>query len=257
MVDKAEIVVAMPVFNEAEGIREFLEEIALVFYPIKITFVVVDDASTDLTQNQLENFMQNRDIQMRVIKNSNNLGHGPSTIKAIDNAISLGSRYVMTVDGDGQFKGSEMRKMFDFQVKNNYQVVEGVRTNRNEPVFRKTTSMCTRFLVFMRSHKFPQDANTPLRVYKTDCLLQIRNELGSDYLTPNLHISACIRSKKFDYQYGAFNVQSLPRRGSVKTGTMWRSKRQRLPSKRFLQFMVKATRQWIATSKFLGLYLQN
>jgi glycosyltransferase involved in cell wall biosynthesis len=257
MVNKAEIVVAMPVFNEAEGITEFLEEIASNFYPIKIAFVVVDDASTDSTQSQLENFMQNGNTQMRVIKNSNNLGHGPSTIKAIDNAISLGSPYVMTVDGDGQFKGSEMRQMFDFQVKNNYQVVEGLRTNRNEPVFRKITSMCTRLLVFMRSHKLPQDANTPLRVYETDRLLQIRKELGSDFLTPNLHISQCIRSELFDYQYGTFNVQSLSRRGSVKTGTMWRSKRQRLPSKRFLQFMIKATRQWIATSKFLGLHSQN
>ena len=257
MNDKVEIVVAMPVFNEVEGIAEFLTEIESNFHPIKIAFVVVDDASTDSTVSRLDEILQSGKTQLSLVRNSKNLGHGPSTIRAIDKAISLDPSYVMTVDGDGQFYGLEMRQLYDFQTNNNYEIVEGLRTNRNEPKFRKITSMCTRLLVLLRCHKLPQDANTPLRIYTKDRLLQIRKELGSDYLTPNLHICAFIRTKKFDCHYGVHNVQSLPRRGSVKTGTMWQSRRHVLPSKRFMQFTVKAAWQWIGTSKIWRIHSRH
>jgi glycosyltransferase involved in cell wall biosynthesis len=251
MNEKVEIVVAMPVFNEAEGIVEFLEEIESSFASINIAFVVVDDSSTDATLSQLERIVINGRSQLHVHRNIKNLGHGPSTLIAIDNSISINPSYVMTVDGDGQFHGNEMRKLFDYQKDHNFEIVEGLRTNRNEPMFRRITSLCTRLLVFFRSHVLPQDANTPLRIYKIDQLVGIRKELSRGLLTPNLHISAFIRSKRYKCRYGTFNVRSLPRRGLIKTGTMWRSRQQMLPSKRFIQFTIKATWQWISTSKYL------
>jgi dolichol-phosphate mannosyltransferase len=251
MNEKVEVVIAMPVFNEAEGIVDFLKEIESSFSSVNLAFVVVDDSSTDATLSRLERLELDGRIQLHIHRNSNNMGHGPSTLRAIDSAISVKPSYVMTVDGDGQFHGNEMRKLFDFQKDHNFEIVEGLRTNRNEPMFRRITSICTRLLVFFRSHVLPQDANTPLRIYKIDQLVGIRKELDSGLLTPNLHISALIRSKEYECRYGVFNVQSLPRRGLIKTGTMWRSRQQILPSKRFIKFTIAATWQWISTSKYL------
>ena len=250
MSEKLELVVAMPVFNESEGIIEFLNEIRSNFIPLKIGFVLVDDDSTDSTATEIEEFIKLGGISVRLVKNETNVGHGPSTIKAIDEALMMDTLFIMTVDGDGQFHGHEMRQLYECLIENDFEVMEGVRMARSDPMFRKITSFATRLLVFLRCHKFPKDANTPLRIYKSSKLFHVRNELGTGCLTPNLHISSFIRSRNCSVRLGTMNVHSIPRRGLISTGTMWKSRRQSLPSKRFIKFLMNSTWQWITTSSF-------
>ena len=48
------VVVAMPAHNEGEGIGEFVTEIADAFHDLDISFVVVDDVSSDDTVSILK-----------------------------------------------------------------------------------------------------------------------------------------------------------------------------------------------------------
>ena len=252
MTSQNEVVIAMPIYNESEGIVEFLTEIQAAFSSLNLEFVLVNDASTDQTVIKVEEFIKATLTPVKLISNSTNLGHGPSTIRGIDAAIQTGRAIVMTVDGDGQFLGSDMRRLFNLHQESGYSVSEGIRTDRTDPLFRKLTTALTRLLVFCRCHRMPKDANTPLRVYSRVELISIRNVLDADLLTPNLHISALVRDKKFGFKLGKLKVRSLPRRGINSTGTMWQSGKQLLPSKRFLGFAVKSFKQWLFTSRLRG-----
>ena len=247
-----ELVVTMPVFNESEGIVDFLTEICAEFNGTKFALVLVDDASTDDTFAKTQEYFAGKPLAHKVHRNSKNEGHGKSTIIGIDLALTFEASIVLTIDGDGQFIASEVRELFHLFQKGDYAVIEGVRRKRDEPFFRRATTAVTRMLVFVRSHNLPKDANTPLRIYKRPTLLNIRANLSDDLLTPNLHISAFVRSKNFSEKIGEESVTSTPRRGSNPVGTMWKSKVRKLPSKRFIRFSIEAISQWLRTSKLIN-----
>ena len=94
------IVVAMPAYNEAEGIPEFLHEISVAFSGLDLQFVVVDDCSADGTANVVKDLGL---PGMHALRNEVNSGHGPSTLRALQEALDLGGDIIVAVDGDGQF----------------------------------------------------------------------------------------------------------------------------------------------------------
>ncbi len=236
------VVVAMPAHNEGEGIGDFITEIADAFHDLDISFVVVDDESSDDTVSILKTLDKNIKPEITVISNEANLGHGPSTLAALKFATNLGSEYVIAVDGDGQFLGSEIRELFDRSSASDQFVGEGVRTKRTDPLFRKITTNLTRILVGARCKVLPADANTPLRVYPHSYLSELITALPSYLLTPNLYISAHARMSSLDVV--EVKVTSLPRRGTSATGTMWKARTNLLPSKRFIKFCFNASKQW-------------
>ncbi len=243
---KFSVAIAMPAHNEGEGIEEFITEIAEAFNGVQVSFVIVNDVSSDDTVSILNSLNLKLEPEIRVVSNQTNLGHGPSTIRALKSAANLKTNYVIAVDGDGQFLGSDIRRLFDTVSALEGQVGEGIRTQRTDPMFRKITTQLTRILVGIRCKKYPIDANTPLRVYPRTYLLELLNTLPSDLLTPNLHISAHARLSPLAVV--EVKVTSLPRRGISASGTMWKARTNLLPSKRFTKFCFSAASQWFTVS---------
>ena len=112
-VTKPSVAVAIPAYNEAEGIAEFLREIdqALESHVDELRLVVVDDASTDETAPVLEQLRSELHASLDVLSNVRNLGHGPTLMTAYHHALEEEPDYVLQVDGDGQFQGSDLRRM--------------------------------------------------------------------------------------------------------------------------------------------------
>ena len=73
------IAIVMPAFNEAEGIRGFVDEIREHVTPLaaRVTFVVADDRPTDGTAASLAN-LDDVDVQTQPV----NRGHGPTALAA-------------------------------------------------------------------------------------------------------------------------------------------------------------------------------
>jgi glycosyltransferase involved in cell wall biosynthesis len=229
----------MPAFNEGEGIKGFLLEIRAVFHD-SINFIVVDDRSTDDTFAKLNNFSQ--EITVEIIQNDQNLGHGPSTLRALQAGLDSGCDTIIAVDGDGQFSAEEIFGLYEFFSVNNFDVAEGVRRIRlNEPWFRSSASFFTRQIVRMKSNRMPQDANTPLRIYKAECLEKLFDKVVPLALTPNLMISIVCRIS--DMSIGEFHVTFFPRRGSSSVGESWNQKFRVMPSSRFLKFCIHSVIQ--------------
>ena len=232
-------IVCMPIYNENYGLLNFLEEFNQIEDLQEI--IIINDASTDNSIQLLSSVQFS--FKITLLSNKINLGHGPSTLKALSLASSSEFEIIVAVDGDGQFKVSDILKLVNILRSEDYDVVEGVRKFRNEPFFRKFSTFATKMLVFIRSLSWPSDANTPLRIYKKQALLKILNLIPKNLMTPNIYISSVTR--KYKLKFVEVPVRSLPRRNTDSTGTMWgTAKVNFLPTKRFLVFCIRASKQW-------------
>jgi dolichol-phosphate mannosyltransferase len=235
------LAIVMPVFNEEAGVTEFLDEIVGSMQGLELSLIVADDCSTDRTRDVLEALAAR--LPLTLLPGSRNMGHGPTTLRALRAGLDLDPDVVVAVDGDGQFTGTDIRTLIDLLLASDADIIEGVRCGRGDPLFRRATSWTTRSLVQARSHVRPDDANTPLRVYRPRALERLLSIVPADAMTPNLLISSLSRS--WGLTVMEVPVASLPRRGGDHAGSTWRARRKSLPSKRFMEFCVRAGRQWV------------
>jgi len=242
--------VAMPAFNEAEGIGGFLEELNTELAPWQPAFTVVDDCSSDETSQAVADVAA-LGVAAVALRNAVNRGHGPSTLRALSAGLDSAAPFIIAIDGDGQFAASDVRRVLETLIESDStDIVEGVRVNRNDPWFRKSVSFATQFLVWSKTREMPPDANTPLRAYRRDALASVLSRVPGDAMTPNLLIS--VLSRKGPLTTRQVAVTALPRRGTSEVGTTWGRGSRLLPSKRFMRFCLDAGRQWFATTPRQG-----
>ena len=233
----------MPVFNEADGIYNFLKELENIEQLKEI--IIVNDASTDQTIAVVNDIFNYRK-QITIITNKENLGHGPSMLKALRAGLSTKYEIIISIDGDGQFFSNDVEKIFNFITENEFvDIVEGVRVSRNDPLFRKIVSFFTQTLIFLRTGIFPLDANTPLRAYRVSSLKVVLSELPEKLFIPNLFISLISRKRYLNIR--EIKVVSRSRLGNSVAGTSWNSKKGWLPSKKFIIFCTRAIWEWLTT----------
>lgn len=237
------LAVVMPVFNEAEGIAEFIHELDAHLASFHAVYFVVDDHSSDSTPEILKELVLRFGSKLQVIRNERNLGHGPSTVTALKLGVSAGREFVLSVDGDGQITGSDARRLVEAISSTNCEVAEGVRLMRREPMYRKVVSMLTKLLVWIRSGVLPRDANTPFRIYRNSVISHILESIDISGSTPNLKISEICRRNQLHIKQ--LEVVWRPRRASSSTGTMWGPRRTVLPSRKFVAFCLKAGFEWV------------
>lgn len=237
---KIDIVITMPVFNESDGILEFLTEVEKVFGNYEFAICIVDDKSTDDTLSLIQNYALKKP-NIHVIPNHVNIGHGPSTYLALKNALDLNPKFILAVDGDGQFIASEMLNYFESANNSSFDYCEGIRIQRNDQWFRKLITLGTRFLVLVKSGKIAKDANTPCRIYSAARLKAILFQIPPSSLIPNLLISIYVRKKNLTiYQY---KLRNISRRGISAQGSTWGKKMKIMPNKKLLKFCLNATKE--------------
>ncbi len=233
------VTICMPAYNESEGIAEFLREIEDELSAYQTKFIVVDDCSSDDTAD----VARASSSSIEVIRNNENLGHGPSTIRGLTHAFENDTPWVLSVDGDGQVLGADLRLILDVATAGGYDVVEGVRSTRDDPAYRRLASLMTRILVRARCGVVPADANTPVRCYRREALGALLSDLPHNVMTPNLFISSRTRSAGLRSEETLINW--IPRRGSDQASVTWQSRTHVIPSRRFGKFCINATIQWV------------
>lgn len=236
-------VVVMPAFDEADGITGFLTEILDAFESVHVSIRIIDDCSSDGTAHGVAE-LASRGLPVHVTSNRANLGHGPSTVAALREGLASGAEVVVTVDGDGQFLGRDIAAVARAVVPGGRMVVEGVRTVRSDPLYRRVVSLGTRALVRVACGVTPEDANTPLRGYPREVLNGLLSRLPSEPMVPNLMISALTRADGI--RVLQIPVRSMPRRGASTVGTSWGGIGRMLPSRRFIRFCRAAITDWRA-----------
>jgi glycosyltransferase involved in cell wall biosynthesis len=233
------------VFNESDGIKEFLFELNQYLSDFDAVFIVVNDCSTDGT-GEILSTLKHSGFPIQIISNSRNFGHGFSVMAGLRHAASQGFSTIVTCDGDGQFLGSDIRSLV-LSNRESGLMTEGVRIGRSDPIFRTTLSLIIRLLVWMSTFKLPRDANTPLRVMTISDLNLFLDHLHSDCKIPNLAIGAFARAKK--RRIVELDVESIPPRRRPGFEDHWKMKSRLFPSKKFIFFSITALSSWIKVAK--------
>ncbi len=217
---KPTVAVAIPAYNEAEGIAEFLTEIdeALRGGTSALTLVVVDDASSDGTAEVLEALRPRLRARLDPIRSPVNRGHGPTVLTAYHQALAHHPDFVLQVDGDGQFRGSDLRRVLVL-LADEAHAVSGVRRFRQDPWFRMAMTRLLRLYVRAGFGIAARDPNCPLRGYEADVLAAQLALLPRDCLIPNLYLT--VIAARQGLALLEVDVSHRVRRGSATTGSSW------------------------------------
>ncbi|GAA5147369.1 hypothetical protein GCM10025768_07300 [Microbacterium pseudoresistens] len=226
------LTIVMPAYNEAEGIRGFIEELREHVAPLaeRLSFVVADDRSTDDTAVVLSD-LPDVDVQTQPA----NRGHGPTALAAYQAGIALSPDALVHIDGDGQFLGHDVARLVAALEATGADVVHGVRGGRTDPWYRKALTAAVGLLVAASCGRRVPDVNTPLRGYRPAAAETLVDAVPADALVPHVHFSLAEARGGFLVRY--VRVASIPRRGASASGTMWgRGAGLRLPPKRLRVF---------------------
>jgi dolichol-phosphate mannosyltransferase len=241
-VTKPSVSVAMTAYNEADGIGGFLEEVdeTLIPHVSSLSIVVVDDASTDATSSVIEEVASRVSSRVVLIANPGNRGHGPSLMTAYRRALEGSPDYVLQVDGDGQFHGSDLRRVLVL-LGDDAHAVSGVRRFRVDPWFRMAMSRLVRHYVSASFAVPSRDPNCPLRGYESRLLAQLLGSLPDECLIPNLYLT--ILSCRRGVPLLEVDVSHRVRRGASTRGTTWRGNVRSPIPLRLVRFSAAALRE--------------
>ncbi len=118
---KNKVAIGVLAYNEELHIEQVLNDICQLEVPI----FVINDSSTDGTSDILKNLEKKLDFN--VIENDKNIGAGSSTLKLLETVKSKGFKYLLKVDGDNQFKLSDVKKMLKLLSDEKYDFIKSNR----------------------------------------------------------------------------------------------------------------------------------
>ena len=114
---KSKYLILIPAFNELNNLKKFLKKINNL-----APLYILDDCSTDKTENWL---IKNK---IKYVKNKKNLGYEKNLLNGIKKFKS-DCEYLITFDGDGQHKVSDLKKILNLS--KNYDIIVCNRKNKN------------------------------------------------------------------------------------------------------------------------------
>ncbi|HNH27268.1 MAG TPA: glycosyltransferase [Anaerolineales bacterium] len=135
---KLQIDLVIPVYNEAEAIRQTYADIRKVVdaLPYDFRFIYVDDGSSDGTADTLRGISTD-DPRVTLLQLSRNFGHQAALTAGMD--ASQGD-VMISMDGDGQHPPALIPKMVSL-IEQGYDVVQGQRLEEERAAsFKKVTS---------------------------------------------------------------------------------------------------------------------
>lgn len=164
--DNYNIVIVIPVFNEASVIAQVIKDVFKCGYS---TVIVVNDGSTDDTANQTKT------AGAVVVSHRINRGKGAATKTGIEASKLLSADIVVTIDGDGQHYPSDIKNLISPIIDGHCDVVLGTRLKRKTqmPIHRIITNHIANFVTWAFSGLWVNDSQSGLRAYSRsaiDCI---------------------------------------------------------------------------------------
>ena len=202
------VTICIPIWNEQENIGRLLDVLEEQFDPNEtlVRYVIVDDSSFDNSGLVIKSHSSKDRILL--LTNEENLGHGPSVLIGLRNAITLPSDYFVTLDGDGQLDVSQFGKHMKTILSGalgQFDVCEFSRQGRSEGPMRTLLSWLSRIYIFVATGLRVADANTPVRIYRSASLKRLLSyvPLDAKILAPNILFSITTREQ-------GWHIASLP-----------------------------------------------
>lgn len=176
------ISILIPCYNEEKNIIEILTKVNQVkINNIKKEIIVIDDCSKD---KSLKILKKNKKLYSILITHKKNLGKGAAIKSALKKATG---DYIIIQDADLEYDPNEYKKLLDYLIKNNCDVVYGTRfQNKKYNQGYLVNRLANYFLTFLFNLKTKSkltDINTCYKLFKKDVLKDlelVENRFGLD-----------------------------------------------------------------------------
>lgn len=158
-----ELTVVIPIYNEAPSLPHFLPELVKTCRAKNWDLILVNDGSKDESANILARFAD--ETHVKVLHHKVNRGYGGALKTGL---LSAHTRYVVTMDGDGQHTLSDLDAIYQFAVKTDADMVIGSRAemehvNLYRELGKWIIRSFTRILVPLRV----KDLNSGFKLYRS------------------------------------------------------------------------------------------
>jgi glycosyltransferase involved in cell wall biosynthesis len=165
MTDRPLISVIVPVFNGAELVGPCHAALAPVLDHLDggAEVIYVDDGSSDLTIEALRS-VQAGDARVRIVELASNFGQHAAFTAGFEQARG---RYLVTFDADLQCDPADIPRLIA-PLTEGYDLVSGVRLNRQDPAARRLFSRLTTALVTRLARVRLRDIGCPLNAFTDD-----------------------------------------------------------------------------------------
>ena len=236
-----QIAIAMPMYNESDGILQTLTQINEAFHSAsyKVELFIQDDCSTDNSFETVTEIGKFSSLQIHLEKNRQNAGHGPTTQRAYQRASESACDSVMQLDSDGQFVAAELPALAQL-CSQEVPIVIGARRSRTDPWYRKMITNGLKIFLQVLVRCKSSDPNTPVRVYETNTLKTLLSTLPENAMIPNIYLT--ISANDLEIPVRTQIISHAVRSGTNSQGTMWRnsSRIQIAIPRRLISFSARA-----------------
>jgi glycosyltransferase involved in cell wall biosynthesis len=194
---KSNFLILIPAYNELENLKKFVKKVNKLA-PVYI----LDDCSTDGTKEWLSK------NNIKYIKNKTNLGYEKNLLNGIKK-FKKRFKYLITFDGDGQHKVSDLKKILN--IKKNYDIIVCNRKIKNR-ILEEVISIISTIYFGVK------DPLSGFKVYKTKILKRESFiKIGDFFL-----IDFLIKFIKDDLTIRNVEIITNKRVGSPKVGSAMR-----------------------------------
>ncbi len=176
--------IVVPVYNEEKNLPELLRRLAAVMdaagNPYELVFV--DDGSRDDSLAVLKEAAAARPDRVRVLELARNFGQHQAILAAFEN---VSGDVVVTLDADLQNPPEEIPKLLA-KIAEGYDVVGGVRQNRQDSFLRRAASALVNRVTVTITRMRITDFGCMLRAYSRDVIEEINRCDESSTFIPAL-----------------------------------------------------------------------
>jgi dolichol-phosphate mannosyltransferase len=189
---QAQLVVVMPIYNEAANIAAVIsawsEELRKSNIPFQI--VALDDGSRDET-HQILLGLERENAEFLCVVNKPNAGHGSTCRIGYDIAAHSSAEWVLQIDSDGQ---CEPKYFTDFWAKREVaDCIFGLRTSRDDGLARILTSAICRAGSSLICGRDLKDANVPYRLIRREALQRALANIPPNFNIHNVALTYVLK----------------------------------------------------------------
>jgi glycosyltransferase involved in cell wall biosynthesis len=165
MTDRPLVSIVVPFYNGASLVAPCLSALSPVLETIPggAEVICVDDGSSDATLEALL-AVQARDARVRIVELAANFGQHAAFTAGFEHARG---RYLVTMDADLQCDPADIPRLIE-PLTRGYDLVSGIRMNRQDPATRRFFSRATTSLVTRLAGVPLQDIGCPLNAFTDD-----------------------------------------------------------------------------------------
>ena len=216
MSNSRELIVVMPVYNEAECIGAVIDDWSAALQQLNINFEIIalNDGSKDDTAKVLAAYAADARV---TIVNKANSGHGPTILQGYRDAVQR-AEWVFQIDSDDEMKPRAFPNFW--RRRDKYDAIFGVRVAREQDSARRFLSAGSRATVKFLYGRGVRDVNVPYRLMRARVLKPIVAAIPDDTFAPNILISGVLGKRR----RRVLNLPVLHENRKTGTGSLTNSK---------------------------------